>query len=189
MRDLGYIMLIGFAIIGWLWIFFKHANLDILLKYLDDYMHFAGGNEAPKIYHLWSALSALSATIGKRVRFDLGYFPIMTNMYVVLVGSPGVAKTTAMNIAKNLVRDLKDIPICADAVTREKLVQMIGRIDSPSKKTVKYPDGKISEFSQMSIFSSEARPLPRCQCHQHGRLPHQHLGRRCHLRKQNEEQR
>jgi hypothetical protein len=125
------------------------------MKYLDDYMHFAGGNEAPKIYHLWSALSALSATIGKRVRFDLGYFPILTNMYVVLVGSPGIAKTTAMNIAKNLVRDMNDIPICADAVTREKLVQMIAQKDSPCKKVCKLPDGKIFEFSQMSIFASE----------------------------------
>jgi hypothetical protein len=125
------------------------------MKFFDDYMHYAGSTESPKIFHMWSALSALSSAVAGKTYLDLGIFHISPNLYAVLVGSPGSKKTTSLNIAKGMVRQLKTVPICAASITREALLREMSKDGSPCKKNFKANDGKIVEFNQLSIFASE----------------------------------
>jgi len=92
-------------------------------------MSYATGNEVPENYHLWSALSALSAIVSRRVWVDLGYFQITANLYVVLVGPPGNGKTTAMNISKDIIRELGTIPYSADAQTKESITKEMKELE------------------------------------------------------------
>lgn len=92
------------------------------MSFLQDYREFTKGSEAHPTYHTFSALIALSSIISRRVWIDLGYFKVRPNLYVVLVGPPGNRKTSAMSIAKNLIRELKDVPFSAECVTKEKLI-------------------------------------------------------------------
>jgi hypothetical protein len=45
------------------------------------------------------------------------------NLYVVLVGPPGNRKTTAMTVAKKVMREIGGIPFSAEAMTREGLIK------------------------------------------------------------------
>ena len=90
-------------------------------NFLADYMAFNQGNEAPKNYHHWCALSALSTIISRRVWVEFDYFRIYPNLYIVLVGPAGNRKTTAMVCAKSLVRELGDIPFSAECQTKESI--------------------------------------------------------------------
>lgn len=60
----------------------------------------------------------------------MGYFRVYANLYTVLVGPPGGRKTTAMSIAKNLMREVKDIPFSAESETKEAI---IGRMVSTER--------------------------------------------------------
>lgn len=89
---------------------------------LDDYKIVTQNNESPPIYHLFSGLVALSALVSGKVWLDLGLFSIRPNIYVILTGSPGVKKTTAMAVAKRLLREIGDsIPLSAECQTKESL--------------------------------------------------------------------
>jgi hypothetical protein len=92
------------------------------MSFLSDYREFSRGSEAHPTYHTFSALVALSSIVSRRVWIAQGYFNVFPNLYVVLVGPPGNRKTSAMSIAKGLIRELKVIPFSAEAVTKEKLV-------------------------------------------------------------------
>jgi hypothetical protein len=48
--------------------------------------------------------------------------PLFTNFYVVLVGPPGVGKTRALRIGKDLLSTLKDFRLSPNSLTREKLI-------------------------------------------------------------------
>lgn len=92
------------------------------MSFLSDYREFTKGTEAHPTYHTFSGLVALSSIISRRVWIEQGYFKVFPNLYVVLVGPPGNRKTSAMSIAKSLIRELKTIPFSAECVTKEKLV-------------------------------------------------------------------
>jgi hypothetical protein len=96
------------------------------MSFLQHYRTYTSGTEAHPTYHTFSALVALSSIASRKVWIDMGHFQVYPNLYVVLVGPPGNRKTSAMNPAKNLLRELRpDAPwlnYCADCITKEKMV-------------------------------------------------------------------
>lgn len=66
----------------------------------------------------------------------MGLFMIRPNIYVILTAAPGVKKTTAMSVAKRLLRELGDaVPLSAEAVTKEALVQDMSNASRECKLT------------------------------------------------------
>lgn len=115
-------------------------------------MLYNSGNEANKNYHLWSALSALSSIISRRVWINMGYFRIYPNLYVILCGPPGNKKTTAMSVAKTLIRHLLDIPFSGECQTKESLVLEL----STCNRTFDFPNTlKPYTYTPISIFVTE----------------------------------
>lgn len=92
------------------------------MSFLQDYEIVTRNNESPRNFHLFSSLVALSSLVSGKVWLDLGLFAIRPNLYVILTGTPGVKKTTAMAVAKRLLRELGDkIPMSAESQTKEAL--------------------------------------------------------------------
>lgn len=121
------------------------------MSFLKDYLTFTKGNEAPVNYHFWSALGAMSAIVSRRVWIDMGIFTIYPNLYIVLLGEPGNGKTTAMRIAKNLVRELPEVPFSGEAQTKESLVRYM-RDNCP--KSFQWGDKPIP-YTPITIFLTE----------------------------------
>jgi hypothetical protein len=122
------------------------------MSFLSDYRHFTSDNEAPEVFHFWSALSALSSVISRRVSLSLGYMKVYPNIYAILVGNAGVRKTTAMDIAREMVMDWKDIPFSAECITKQALCQDMmlnaGRNYTNEK-------GEIVQYTPYSIYATE----------------------------------
>lgn len=124
------------------------------MSFLKNYSKFTEGNESPTVYHTWAGLSALSSIISRRVWIDMGFFTVYPNMYILFVGKAGIKKSTAMNIARKLVRQIKTIPISPPSITREAMTQMMSEEGSPCQKTFKH-DGKLKTYTHLSIFCNE----------------------------------
>lgn len=78
---------------------FRYSN-----DFLDAYMRLVEDTESPRVYHVWSLLSAVGACLGRRVYLPFGLGRIYPNIYTLLVGSPATRKSTAINIMANIVR-------------------------------------------------------------------------------------
>tara|TARA_R110000868_G_scaffold81743_1_gene231157 strand:+ start:9020 stop:10252 length:1233 start_codon:yes stop_codon:yes gene_type:complete len=134
-------------------------------SFLRDYEILTQNNEVPKSFHLYASLVALSSIVSSRVWLDLGLFTIRPNLYVILTGEPGVKKTTAMSIAKRLLRELGDqVPLSAECQTKEALVQSMG--ESQKLCTVEKDqvpahfkpiddDNSKFQYTPMSVFVTE----------------------------------
>lgn len=55
--------------------------------------------------HIWSAISGMSACLGRRCWIETGIGNIYPNMFVLLIGPPGTRKTTAMNNVKKILEE------------------------------------------------------------------------------------
>jgi hypothetical protein len=132
------------------------------MNLLDQYLSFASVNESPPSYHLWTGLSLISHVVGRRVWTDMELFIVRPNMYIILAGPPGVAKSTAMDVAKNIVRiNFKQIALSPAAITKEAMVQIMAKEDSTCIRSFDY-QGKKHKFSQISVFADEIVSLLTC---------------------------
>lgn len=93
------------------------------MGFLREYLEYAQHNEADMSYHLWSGLFVLSSVAGRRFWLPMGYFTVYPNLYILLVGPPGNRKTTARNIARDILREIGSLQITAEAITREGLIK------------------------------------------------------------------
>lgn len=127
------------------------------MNFIEDYLIYTSGNEVPKIYHEWSAISLLASIVGRHVWIDQGIFTLYPNLYIIFVGDPANGKSTAMNIAKKLAREFK-IPIAPSSITKERLTQFMGENESECKRDFKF-EGKVVPYTHMNIYANELLTL------------------------------
>jgi hypothetical protein len=126
------------------------------MSFLQDYLLYNANNECPRNYHLWSALAVLSAVVSRRVYIDQGFFEIRPNLYICLVGKQGNRKSTAKDIARDLVMETcPKIPLCASVISKEKICQKLAEDDST--RTYKDEKGVIVEYKPYVMFINELK--------------------------------
>lgn len=132
------------------------------MSYIDDYLLITSNTKPPKEYHIWSMLSTLSTFAGRRFWFPFGHLNFFPNLYVVLVGDPSTGKSTAMNIAKEIVRASGVTPLSATQITKEALtLKMSSTVEGKPKKVAfegrKFYtlDGRQIEYNQYAIYATE----------------------------------
>jgi hypothetical protein len=92
------------------------------LSFMDQYLQYIGESECPTFYHRWCCLSMVGAYIGRSYHLDHGHFKLHANLYVMLIGSPGARKSTAIKIAQRVIKDAGYTKISADRSSKEKFL-------------------------------------------------------------------
>lgn len=92
------------------------------MDFFRSYMEFVGASEAPTLYHRWTAVSILGTLIGRKLKLPFGHGEIYPNQYIMLMGSPGTRKGTAMNIGRRLLRDIGYKRFAPDRVSKERFL-------------------------------------------------------------------
>jgi len=85
----------------------------------------------------------------------MGHFVLYPNLYVILVGPPGlVKKTTAITIAKGLLYELKTIPFSGECTSKEKLVIDMAETE---RQVADLPDDYAAKrtYSPLTVMASE----------------------------------
>ncbi len=121
-------------------------NDRLLPDWIDAYMVYTAQSRAPDEYHLWTALSCIAGAIQRKAFFDMEYFLLFPNLYIILVGPPGrCKKSTAMRIGRSMLAKVPTANFSTDSITRERLIQDL---------TQALKDGHSSMTSYNSEFAS-----------------------------------
>jgi len=119
------------------------ADGRLLDNWIDAYLAYTAESESPDEFHTWVAISTIAGVLRRRVHFDMGYFDLYPNLYIVLVSPAGrCKKSTAMRIARPMLSEVPGINFSVDSTTRERLIQDLTQV---------YNDGQ----SAMTAYSSE----------------------------------
>lgn len=93
-------------------------------NWLEAYLVYTAESRSPEIYHLWVGISSIATILRRRVFFDMNYFLLYPNLYIVLIGPAGrCKKSTATRIGKSVFSEIPDIETTADSTSRERLIQ------------------------------------------------------------------
>lgn len=137
------------------------------LDFIKGFVRLCDGTEIPPLFAMWSAIGAISCALGRRLWLDMGTYTIYPNMYVVLVaGSGRYRKSTSINQAKKIIRELAPKPnLIAQKVTPEALIEAIRTISvNPEKLLAEEATGfvlvdELSTFLNRSSYESGLAPL------------------------------
>lgn len=95
-------------------------------SFVHEYCKFTERQESPLPFHLWSALTVLSAALGRKCWLKKGYYVLYPNLFTVLVaGSALCRKSTAVNLAWGLLDGIDSTLIFRGKITPEKLTEDI----------------------------------------------------------------
>lgn len=92
------------------------------MDFFKKYFEFVGESEAPTLYHRWAACSMLGAMLGRQVWLPFGHGTIYPNQYIMLMGSPGTRKSSAIGIARKLLEKTGYTRFAPDRVSKERFL-------------------------------------------------------------------
>jgi hypothetical protein len=103
--------------------------LDETSNFVRLYLYHVGKTEVPDSYHTWACLSLIAACVADRVWFrkmaDSRIFP---NLYVMLIGPPGLGKGSAINTAiKFAAQDSKYLQPYVGNITKQALIDELAQ--------------------------------------------------------------
>lgn len=103
------------------------ANED----YFSMYLEYAGvgHSECPTIFHRWSSISLIGALLGRQVYYPFGHSFIYPNQYIMLMGSPGTRKSTAINTSTRLAKLTGYTRFSADRTSKERFLMDMKQLD------------------------------------------------------------
>jgi hypothetical protein len=126
------------------------------MGYLSDYLMYNSGNECPPSFHIWSGLALLSSVVSRKVFVEYGYFNVHPNLYVCLVAEQGSRKTSAKDIACDiLIEEFPHIPRSKSVMSKEAITQFLGSPESV--RTFIDHKGILTEYHPFSLFINELK--------------------------------
>lgn len=80
------------------------TNFPPTEDFIATYLAYTSKTECPTFFHRWTAVTSLSAYLGKSIHFKHGHFTLYPNLYTMLIGSPGTKKSSAIKIGAKILK-------------------------------------------------------------------------------------
>lgn len=123
------------------------------MDWIDQFMAVTDGVNAPTPFRLWAAISAVGASLERRVWMRSALGVTYPNLYVMLVAKPGIGKSQAMGPIEHIMRQLKHINLSPKRFTTAALVDKLSKSMRVILPTT--PTGKMYEYSALYTLVSE----------------------------------
>ena len=115
---------------------------------IDSYLKYTAESESPAIFHRWSIITCIAAYLSRDIHIQHGHFTIYPNLYTLLIGSAGSRKSSAINIAKGLLKQSGYNHFSPTKTTKEKF--FIDMAESNGTGS-----GNAEDFLEQTIFGSK----------------------------------
>lgn len=101
--------------------------------FFSAYLEYSKDTEVPTFFHRWCAIVGLGAYLGRGFYIHHGHFELYSNIYCMLIGSPGTRKSTSIKLMKSLLQKAGYNTIAADKTTKEKFLLDLAGDEDASK--------------------------------------------------------
>jgi hypothetical protein len=140
-------------------------SLKFDTPYLNDYLQMVEDTESPRIFHVWSAVLAISAAMGRRCYLPFGDGQIFPNHYILLVGTPGTRKTTAANMSRKLLKKSTGVKFAPSdtGFQRQGLIKALQGSDTDAKEFLDAvelgaKDNTIASLTELESITNTVDP-------------------------------
>ena len=123
--------------------------------WIPQYLKYASVTEAPRRMHFWAAVGTVAGCLRRRVWIDMKRFTWTPSFYIIYVAPPGiVAKSTTIDIAMDLLRQVPGIKFGPNSITWQALVTAFANASEAFEW-----EGEWIPMSPLSFAASELGSL------------------------------
>jgi len=120
--------------------------------WLTAYQEYTDDTECAALFNLWTGISAIASALQRKVWFNFGRLKVCSNLFIVIVAEPGVArKTQAISYGEEIITEVPGIILAADSTTPAALLDDIESAEHESQ----LQDGTTMKHNSMTIVSGE----------------------------------
>lgn len=91
-------------------------------SFIKNYLQFTSDSEVPVCFNRWAAIAGLSIILERNVWVPFGHSNIYPNQYLMLMGSAGTRKSTAIKLIKHILIGAGYSAISAERTSKEKFL-------------------------------------------------------------------
>ena len=91
--------------------------------WISSYLKFVEHTESPISFHIWSAISAISASLERRCQMYWGHTVIWPNQYIILIGSSAQSRKGEALSRIADITDSTELNLVSSSITREAMIQ------------------------------------------------------------------
>jgi hypothetical protein len=120
------------------------------MDFIDSFVAESDSIPSPKIYRLWSAITAVSGALERKVWTAGSAGPIFPHLFTILVGPPASGKTNSISRIRDYWARIPTLKLAGDNLTLPALVDAM----AAALRTEMF-ENSILTFSALNITSSE----------------------------------
>lgn len=130
-------------------------------SFLSSYLAYTADSEVPTCFHRWAALAGIGTILERNLFIPHGHSYIYPNQYLMLIGTAGTRKSTAIKLMRSMLVKAGYTTIAAERTSKEKfLIDLSGDEVSGSAEDIldKNLFGGVDDSSirPMAIMADEA---------------------------------
>lgn len=135
-------------------------------SFFSKYIQYVGESEVPTSYTRWSAIVGIGSLLDKSTWIEFGTSQIYSNQYVMLIGSAGARKGTAIKGVKKILSNAGVENFSAERTSKEKfLMDLSGEEEGPFvhgmqdnilERNLGFTDPTSTTTHPMNIYVDEA---------------------------------
>jgi len=122
--------------------------MDLVEQFLD----YTDGLNSPTNFRLWGGITAVAASLERRVWVTTGAGPCFPNLYTMLVAIPGIGKGQVIDTVADLWREGNWLQVSPDSLTKSALLDFI---ELSKRDLLKENGKKIIQYSSVAIAAEE----------------------------------
>lgn len=119
-------------------------------SWIEAFVSHTDNLESAPMFRQWAAIGTIAATLEQKCWLQTSA-PLYPNLYIFLVGHPGVGKTRTVNAASAFVRELPDFHLSPTSMTMASLVDAL----LEAKRTIINLPNPPMEYNSMFIVADE----------------------------------
>lgn len=119
-------------------------------SWVDGFMDYTSGVPSPEIFRRWSALTCISGALERRCWTRVSNSVLYPNMFILLVGPPGVGKGMAINEVHDLWASVGEFNVSPTSLTKAAFIDQLC-----CKPKMLEVDGKTAIYNSVLIPAPE----------------------------------
>jgi hypothetical protein len=124
-----------------------------LASFIDAFSSFTEGTGSPALFRKWAAISCVAGALERRVWIRMRGKQTFPNLYVCLVGPPGVGKSVVTTEVQTLWVSLEKQHIAPSSVTASSLIDALNLARRQLVRPTQIPP--IEEYNSLKVLSNE----------------------------------